>query len=167
MQGQQKFAVRVQVDPDKLQAQEIGLNEINQALQNWNVNLPTGQLFGRNATYNITASGQLMNAAAVPADRAWPTGTARRSGSSRSPTSSTASRTTSTASWLYTRRAAGCSARSTCRCTRQPGTNTIEVTDAIRALLPYFESLLPPSVHLIVRERSLARTSARRSRTSR
>ena len=46
MQGAQKYAVRVQVDPNKLQAQEIGLNEINSALQNWNVNLPTGQLFG-------------------------------------------------------------------------------------------------------------------------
>src|SRR5207237_7916408 len=60
--GAQKYAVRVQVDPDKLQAEKIGLNEINQALQNWNVNLPTGQLFGRDATYNIKAAGQLMNA---------------------------------------------------------------------------------------------------------
>ena len=41
------------------------------------------------------------------------------------------------ASWLYTK--AGASARSTCRCMRQPGSNTIEVTDAIRALLPTFE----------------------------
>src|SRR5262252_5203524 len=46
VQGAQKYAVRVQVDPDKLHAQDIGLNEINQALQNWNVNVPTGQLFG-------------------------------------------------------------------------------------------------------------------------
>ena len=34
---------------------------------------------------------------------------------------------------------------------RQPGSNTIEVTDAIRALLPAFEAQLPPSVHLDVR----------------
>ena len=46
VQGAQKYAVRVQVDPDKLRAQGIGLNEVNQALQNWNVNMPTGQLFG-------------------------------------------------------------------------------------------------------------------------
>ena len=46
VQGAQKYAVRVQVDPDKLQAQQIGLNEVDAALQNWNVNLPTGQLFG-------------------------------------------------------------------------------------------------------------------------
>ena len=35
---------------------------------------------------------------------------------------------------------------------RQPGTNTIEVTDAVRALLPTFESQLPPSVHLTPRQ---------------
>ena len=46
VQGASKYAVRVQLDPDKLHAQKIGLNEIDQALQNWNVNLPTGQLFG-------------------------------------------------------------------------------------------------------------------------
>src|SRR5262249_57667117 len=31
---------------------------------------------------------------------------------------------------------------------RQPGSNTIEVTDAVRALLPSFEAMIPPSVHL-------------------
>ncbi len=64
VQGASKYAVRVQLDPDKLHAQKIGLNEIDQALQNWNVNLPTGQLFGPDSTYNIKAGGQLMNAAA-------------------------------------------------------------------------------------------------------
>ena len=49
VQGSAKFAVRVQVDPNKLQAQKIGINEVDQALQNWNVNLPTGQLFGPEA----------------------------------------------------------------------------------------------------------------------
>ncbi len=35
---------------------------------------------------------------------------------------------------------------------RQPGSNTIEVADAVRELLPTFESVLPPSVHLTVRQ---------------
>jgi len=64
VQGAQKYAVRVQVDPEKLRAEGVGLNQVNQALQNWNVNLPTGQLFGGSETYNIQARGQLMNAAA-------------------------------------------------------------------------------------------------------
>src|SRR5262249_29691986 len=62
--GAAKYAVPVQLDPDKLRAQSIGLNEITQAITNWNVNLPTGQLFGPNETYNIRAAGQLDNAAA-------------------------------------------------------------------------------------------------------
>ena len=62
VQGAAKYAVRVQIDPDKLHAQQIGINEVDQALQNWNVNLPTGQLFGPHSTYNIKAAGQLMNA---------------------------------------------------------------------------------------------------------
>src|SRR5262249_10937805 len=53
------------------------------------------------------------------------------------------------ASWLYTngqgRRAISLSVM------RQPGSNTIQVTDAIRALLPVFQKQLPPSVHLTVR----------------
>ena len=44
--GAQKYAVHVQVDPNKLKAQDIGLNEVDSALQQWNVNQPTGQLFG-------------------------------------------------------------------------------------------------------------------------
>src|SRR5581483_877008 len=53
VQGAAKYAVRVQLEPDKLHAEKIGINEVDQALQNWNVNLPTGQLFGPHATYNI------------------------------------------------------------------------------------------------------------------
>src|SRR5919198_4505824 len=62
VQGASKYAVRVQIDPDRLHSQQIGINEVDQALQNWNVNLPTGQLFGPDATYNIKTEGQLMNA---------------------------------------------------------------------------------------------------------
>ena len=62
--GGQKYAVRVQVDPDRLRAQGIGINEVDQLLQNANVNLPTGQLFGSTGTFTIRANGQLMNAEA-------------------------------------------------------------------------------------------------------
>ena len=61
--GQQKYAVRVQIDPDKLAAKQIGLNEIDAALNNWNINLPLGTLYGPQVAYNIYANGQLMNAA--------------------------------------------------------------------------------------------------------
>jgi len=146
--GAQKYAVRVQVDPDKLQAEKIGLNEINQALQNWNVNLPTGQLFGQAATYNIKAAGQLMDADAFRSVIvAYHGGAAVRLGDVAHVLDNVEDNRN--ASWLYAngtgRRAISLSVM------RQPGSNTIEVTDAIRALLPAFQRELPPSVHLTVR----------------
>src|SRR5215472_9422097 len=60
--GSTKYAVRVQVDPNELAARKIGLNEIDAALRNWNVNIPTGTLYGPNTAYNIQVNGQLMRA---------------------------------------------------------------------------------------------------------
>src|SRR6266567_1240591 len=60
--GAAKYAVRVQVDPDKLAAQSIGLNEVDQALQVWNVNMPTGTLYGPHKAFTVQATGQLFNA---------------------------------------------------------------------------------------------------------
>ena len=59
------------------------------------------------------------------------------------------------------------SARSRCRCMQQPGTNVIEVTDAVRAVLPAFEAQLPPSVASRHPPGSLAHHPRRRSATSR
>src|SRR5262249_38310021 len=36
--GSQKYAVRVQLDPQKLAVKQIGINEVEAALQKWNVN---------------------------------------------------------------------------------------------------------------------------------
>src|SRR5207237_1939229 len=44
--GAQKYAVRAQLDPKKLAAHQIGIDEVNQAVQSGNVNLPTGTLWG-------------------------------------------------------------------------------------------------------------------------
>ena len=146
--GAQKYAVRVQVDPNKLQAEKIGLNEVNQALQNWNVNLPTGELYGPNRTFNIKASGQLMNAAAFrPLIVAYRDGAPVRL--SRIANVIDDVENNLNASWLYTNH--GGQRAISLSVMRQPGSNTIEVTDAIRKLLPTFEQRLPPSAHLTVR----------------
>src|SRR5689334_18301221 len=149
VQGATKFAVRVQVDPDKLRAQQIGINEVDQALQNWNVNLPTGQLFGSHQTFNIKAGGQLNNA-----DEFKPIIVAYRQGRpirlDQVATVVDSIENTRNASWFYTkdggRRAINMGVQ------RQPGTNIIEVTDAVRALLPQLEAQLPPAAHLMVRQ---------------
>ncbi len=148
VQGAQKYAVRVQVDPNKLHAQGIGLNEINTALQNWNVNTPTGQLFGRDATFNIKAAGQLMNADAFkPIIVSYKRGAPVRLEQVATVLDNVEDN--KNASWLYTKTSARRAIN--LQVMRQPGSNTIEVTDAVRALLPSFEQELPPAVHLTIR----------------
>jgi HAE1 family hydrophobic/amphiphilic exporter-1 len=62
--GQQKYAVRVQVDPNALAARGVGLNEVEQAVANANVNIPTGTLYGKERTFAVQATGQLHDAEA-------------------------------------------------------------------------------------------------------
>jgi HAE1 family hydrophobic/amphiphilic exporter-1 len=153
VQGASKYAVRVQLDPDKLHAQHIGLNEVDQALQNWNVNLPTGQLFGPTSTYNIKASGQLMNADAFkPVVVAYRRGAPVRLDQVANVVDSVEN--VMNGSWFYTKPGGKPLQQRaiTLQVMRQPGSNTIDVTDSVRALLPSFESQLPPSVHLTPRQ---------------
>jgi HAE1 family hydrophobic/amphiphilic exporter-1 len=156
VQGAAKYAVRVQLDPDKLHAEQIGINEVDQALQNWNVNLPTGQLFGANATYNIKAEGQLMNADAFkPIVVAYRRGAPVRLDEIAHVVDSVEN--VFNGSWFYSKPGGPASAplkrtAITLQVMRQPGSNTIAVTDAVRRLLPSFEAQLPPAVQLTPRQ---------------
>jgi HAE1 family hydrophobic/amphiphilic exporter-1 len=60
--GAQKYAVHVQMDPHALASRQIGINEIETALKNWNVNLPTGAIIGPQRAFTLQASGQLLTA---------------------------------------------------------------------------------------------------------
>src|SRR3954469_3527240 len=122
--GQAKYAVRVQVDPDRLRAQQIGINEVDQALQNWNVNLPTGQLFGAHQTFNIKAAGQLNNAAQFkPIIVTYRQGRPVRLDQVATVIDSVEN--TRNASWFYTKDGGHRSINMGVQ--RQPGTNIIEV----------------------------------------
>jgi HAE1 family hydrophobic/amphiphilic exporter-1 len=147
--GSAKYAVRVRVDPNKLRAQQIGLDEVRDALSNWNVNLPTGTLYAPHASYSIRASGQLNNAAAFrPMVVAWRNGSPIRLDQVATVLDSVEQDKND--SFLYTKEA-GNQRAINLAVMRQPGCNTIEVTDSIRRLLPQFQTQLPPSVHLTVR----------------
>src|SRR5919204_5759067 len=61
--GAQKYAVHVQMDPHAMASRQVGINEIETALKNWNVNLPTGAIIGPQRAFTLQASGQLMTAA--------------------------------------------------------------------------------------------------------
>ncbi len=148
VQGQQKFAVRVQIDPDKLAANKIGLNEVDTAVNQWNVNSPLGTLYGARTAYNIYANGQLMNA-----EQFRHLVVAERNG--RPVHLEDVARVVDsvqddkTANWVYDK--TGGRRAITLQVMRQPGTNTIEVTDKVKKLIPLFEAQLPPSAHLRTR----------------
>ena len=60
--GSAKYAVRVQLDPQKLASLGIGVSQVAAQIRQNNVMLPTGVLYGKNRTLTIQATGQMSNA---------------------------------------------------------------------------------------------------------
>jgi HAE1 family hydrophobic/amphiphilic exporter-1 len=152
--GSQKYAVRAQLDPRALASRGIGIDEVANAVANGNVNLPTGTLQGSTNTFTIQASGQLMNAAAYrPLIVAYRNGNPVRLQELGRVIDSVEN--DRIASWYVT--AKGKPRSVILAIQRQPGTNTVEVVDSIKALLPTFRAEMPASVNLdILFDRSLS-----------
>jgi HAE1 family hydrophobic/amphiphilic exporter-1 len=148
--GAQKYAVRAQLDPKALASRRIGIDEVSTSLSNANVNLPTGTLDGRHQAFTIQASGQLYNAAAYrPVIIAYRNGSPVRLEELGRVIDSVEN--DKVAGWFNSTRAVVLAVQ------RQPGTNTIEVVNAIKSLLPEFRSQLPASVNLnIIYDRSVS-----------
>ena len=145
--GAQKYAVHVQVDPHLLAAHQVGINEVETALQSWNVNLPTGTIIGPQRAFTLQASGQLTSAAQFrPLVVAYRNGSPVRLDDLGQVIDSVED--DKTASWFYTPE--GTQRAIILGIQRQPGTNTIQVTDAVKGLLPQFRSEIPASVNLDV-----------------
>ena len=143
--GAQKYAVHAQMDPHALAARQIGINEVESALRSWNVNQPTGAIVGPQRAFTLMASGQLFDAAAYR-----PLVVAYRKGSpvhlQELGRIIDSVEDDKTASWYYK---SNISQRSiVLGIQRQPGTNTIEVTNGVKHLLPLFKAELPPSVNM-------------------
>jgi HAE1 family hydrophobic/amphiphilic exporter-1 len=139
--GTQKYAVRVQVDPTALASRGIGIDEVENAIAQGNVNLPTGNLDGPHQTVSVEASGQLFDAAAYrPLIVTYRNGSPVRLEELGRVIDSVEN--DKVAGWRTDTRAIVLAIQ------RQPGTNTVEVVDAIRALLPTFRAQLPASVSL-------------------
>jgi HAE1 family hydrophobic/amphiphilic exporter-1 len=145
--GSQKYAVHAQLDPHALASRQIGINEVEAALRNWNVNTPTGSIIGPHKAFTLQATGQLMNA-----DEYKDMIVTYRNGApvrlAELGNVIDGVEDQRTASWFYTR---GEEQRAiTLGIQRQPGTNTIAVADAVKALMPQFRLELPTSVHMDV-----------------
>ena len=137
--GQQKYAVRVQVDPSALASRGVSMNEVQQAVASANVNLPTGTLYGKDRMFAVQATGQLYDAAAFkPIIVTYRNGSPVRLGEIGRVIDSV--QTDKVAAWFKDKRGIVLAIQ------RQPGTNTIEVVDAIKKLLPTFRAEVPPSI---------------------
>ncbi|MGI8989112.1 MAG: efflux RND transporter permease subunit, partial [Bryobacteraceae bacterium] len=143
--GAQKYAVHVQMDPHAMASRSVGINEIETALKNWNVNLPTGTINGPQRAFTLMATGQLMSAEQYKSlVVAYRKGSPVRLEELGKVIDSVED--DKTASWFYTHE--GNQRAIVLGIQRQPGTNTMEVTDNIKKLLPLFKAELPPSVKM-------------------
>ncbi len=139
--GSQKYAVRISVDPNKLAANGIGIDTLQQAIADANVNLATGSLNGNRQLLQVSSDGQLQNAAPYN-----DIVVAYRNGApirlSALGHASDDVQNDQVASWFNGKRAI------VLAIDRQPGSNTVATVARIRAVLPQFEASLPPSIKL-------------------
>ena len=141
--GSQKYAVRIQLDPNSLATRGIALTDVQQAVANANVNIPTGTLYGKERATSVMATGQLNDAKEyAPMIVAYRNGAAVRLNQLGRVFDSVEN--DKVAAWYNGTRGVVLGVK------RQPGTNTIEVVDSIRAILPSFQAQLPPSVKLSI-----------------
>ena len=163
--GSQKYAVRIQLDPQSLQAKGLGIDDVAQAIDRGNANLPTGTLYGTHKNYTVQANGQLFNAADYRGMIvAYQNGAPVRLGDLGQVIDSV--QNDKAASWFFAsdrgkgerEKEKGKSVQSQIQNSgtrsiilaiqRQPGTNTIDIVDAIKALLPSLRSALRSSASL-------------------
>jgi HAE1 family hydrophobic/amphiphilic exporter-1 len=139
--GSQKFAVRVQLDPTALAYRKIGIDEVASAINNQNVNLPTGVLWGPNKAFTVQANGQLQNAASFSRMVVtYRNGAPVRLGDIGHVFDDV--QNNKVASWFNGARAVVLAIQ------RQPGTNTVAVASQVKDLVQKLQKQIPASVQL-------------------
>ena len=139
--GSQKYAVRIQLDPKKLAARGIGIDEVAQAVQSANVNIPTGTLYGKQKAFTVETHGQLTSAAAYrPLVVAYRNGAPVRLEDLGQVLDGV--QNDKSANWSNGEPAVVLAVQ------RQPGTNTVEVVDNVKKLLPMFNAQVPAAMHI-------------------
>ncbi len=147
--GGQKYAVRIQLDPDALASRGIGVDEVQAAIGQNNSNLPTGKLYGAKQAFTVQSSGQLTSAGQFRRMIvAYKNGNPVRL-EELGQVLDDVENNKVTAWWNDSRTII-------LAINRQPGTNTVEVVDNVKKLLPAFQAALPPSIHMgILFDRSI------------
>jgi len=139
--GSQKYAVRIQLDPQALASRGIGIDQVTDAIGSGNVNLPTGVLWGPEKALTVNSQGQLQSATefrslVVTTKDGRPV----RLGDLGDVKDDV--QDNRVASWFNGKRAIVLAVQ------RQPGTNTVQVADDVHALVDRLRPQLPGSVNL-------------------
>jgi hydrophobic/amphiphilic exporter-1 (mainly G- bacteria), HAE1 family len=139
--GSQKYATRIQIDPQQLASRQLGLDQVQTAIQQGNVNLPTGSLSGKFKNFTVQTNGQLQDAAAyrkliVAYKDGAPTYLEQLGRVIDSVENDRV------ASWYNDEHAIILAIQ------RQPGTNTVQVVDTIKNLLPTLREQIPKSIEI-------------------
>ena len=147
--GQKPFAVHIRVDPGALASRGIGLEDVRNALTTATVNRPKGTLEGAHQTFTLDTNDQLFNAAAFrDVIVAYRNGAPVRLKDVA--TVIDATQNERIGAWYFDTPAEGLAIQ------RQAGTNTVELVDEIKKIVPHLEESIPPSVHVdLVSDRSL------------
>jgi len=139
--GSQKYAVRIQVDPQALVSRGIGIDEVTAAVDAGNPNVPTGTLWGPHRAYTVLADGQIQSA---PEFRqlvvAYKNGAPVRLQDVAHVLDDV--QDNKTASWFDGTRAIVLAIQ------RQPGTNTVAVATAVKRTIADLGPQLPASVQI-------------------
>ncbi len=141
--GSTPYAVRIQLDPKAMASEQIGIDQVDQAVQNANINMPTGTLYGAHKAFTVQANGQMMSAA--PYGQiivAYRNGAPVRLDQIGHVYDSI--QDTKLANWINGVRGVILAIQ------KQPGTNTIEIANNIKKLLPGFRAIMPPAMHLAI-----------------
>ncbi|UMB77565.1 efflux RND transporter permease subunit [Dickeya fangzhongdai] len=148
--GQKRYAVRVEIDPDRLAATDMTLSEVQTALKAANANSPIGELDGKRQMMMLQTRGDLMKAA----DFANVIIATRNGQPVR--LSDVASVQDSIENALSYSAVNGHTAI-VLSINRQPGANIVATLDAINQLLPKLQAQMPPSVQMkLLNDRSIS-----------
>ncbi|MDB4908501.1 MAG: Acriflavine resistance protein [Gemmatimonadetes bacterium] len=141
--GAQKYAVRVQLDPQQLATRNMALEDVATAIASQNVNLPTGVLNGPKLALTVQATGQLQTAEEFrDLVVSYRNGSPVRLRDIGRVTDDV--QNNKTASWYGPARSIVLAVQ------RQPGTNTVAVAQRVKAALAKVQGDIPPSVNVSV-----------------
>ncbi|MBB3177116.1 efflux RND transporter permease subunit [Variovorax sp. Sphag1AA] len=148
--GQKRFAVRIKADADLLNARNITLDELANAVRLANANTPVGVLDGPRQTLTIQANEQMLKAADFSKVIV-----GQRNGApvrlDEVATIEDSFESVKTGSAYNGKNSISLAVQ------RQPNANTVQVVDAVRALMPRFKEELPQSVEInLLNDRSLS-----------